>query len=111
MPRPVLSETINERIELAIKEQTRSELVEGAPKIKTINEMVREDPDFLCEKSKSILQALTAQSGFLIARGKLDRNFRVPLEDVAAIGLGIALALRVAVGADCGSPTIRVEPR
>lgn len=75
-----------------------------------LNALVREDPDLLSTGLKSVAGILTGTLQ-LLSRGKLDRNFRVPAEVVVQIGIGIAFGFRAAVGADCGSPTIRVEPR
>ena len=49
----------------------------------------------LCRHAKSILVILMSESKGLILRGVFNPNFRVPVEVVEQIGIGIAFALRV----------------
>ena len=49
----------------------------------------------LCRQAKSIVVILTSESQSLIFRGVFNPNFRVPVEVVGQIGIGIAFALRV----------------
>ena len=84
--------------------------MQGWCSVKILRERLREDPDFLCKQSKLILHGLTAQSQILIAQAMYDRNFRVPAEVVAQIG--IAFALRVVMAGICDfRATVCVEPR
>lgn len=68
--------------------------------------------DKLCESSTRLVRIFTTSSENLILRVGLDRNFRVPVEVVEQIGIGIAFALRAALVVDCDfRPTDCVEPR
>ena len=70
------------------------------------------DSDKLCESSTRLVRIFTSTSENLILRVGLDRNFRVPVEVVAQIGIGIAFALRAALVVDCDfRATDCVEPR